>query len=314
MSETDSEHQIADELDEARRMFERAQQGRVSPLTRSVPDHVLVVLDGSPQDEGSIEAGRAMAKRFSTETSVLDARESGDGDLTRSAIEKIEAAKALPRTEGPAHERILAAAKEVHADIVVVPCPFGRPLDEVGVDSTGTVIDVLLAKSDCSLLVIRREGFRFMDCLKEIVVIVGGECDAEIHAGEVAAGMSVKEGLIRLNLVIDREQFENVRDIVETGESDQPLSKEQFAHRLAIAHRKLHGRLEMTATEWERRYEMQVIDDEQAPPNPLADPPAMLLVVPLEVDDRYNMGLVKDRIARSPHPVMVVPTPPKAAE
>ena len=62
-----------------------------------------------------------------------------------------------------------------------------------------------------------------------------------------------------------------------------------------------------TASESGINYSLRPQAGETAPPNPLRDDTKMLIVMPLEVDDRFGQGFVQDRIRRSPHPVLVVP-------
>ena len=62
-----------------------------------------------------------------------------------------------------------------------------------------------------------------------------------------------------------------------------------------------------TASALGMSYQLRPIAGEVAPPNPLSESSKMLLVMPLEVDDRFEQGFVHDRIRRSPHPVLVVP-------
>jgi hypothetical protein len=61
-----------------------------------------------------------------------------------------------------------------------------------------------------------------------------------------------------------------------------------------------------TASSLGMTYQLRPIAGEVAPPNPLNESKKMLLVVPLEVDDRFEQGFVQDRIRRSPHPILVV--------
>ena len=62
-----------------------------------------------------------------------------------------------------------------------------------------------------------------------------------------------------------------------------------------------------TASAWACPTTCDRMAGEVAPPNPLSESSKMLLVMPLEVDDRFEQGFVQDRIRRSPHPVLVVP-------
>jgi len=63
-----------------------------------------------------------------------------------------------------------------------------------------------------------------------------------------------------------------------------------------------------TAHQLSRTYHLRPQAGEEAPPNPLQSQEKSLLVMPLEVDDRFGQGFVQDRIRRSPHPVLIVPS------
>ena len=77
-------------------------------------------------------------------------------------------------------------------------------------------------------------------------------------------------------------------------------------------HLSLHGAMAKTAKELARTYHLRPQAGEVAPPNPLKNTEKLLMVLPLEVDDRFGQGFVQDRIRRSPHPVLVVPSHVKA--
>ena len=53
-------------------------------------------------------------------------------------------------------------------------------------------------------------------------------------------------------------------------------------------------------------YELHPIAGEVAPPNSLDATKKLLMVLPLEVDDRFGQVFVLDRIRRSPHPILIV--------
>lgn len=69
-----------------------------------------------------------------------------------------------------------------------------------------------------------------------------------------------------------------------------------------------------TAEDLGVRYHLMPQPGETAPPNPLSDTHKQMLVLPLEVDDRFTQGFVIDRIRRSPHPVLIVAGHVKTAE
>ena len=115
-----------------------------------------------------------------------------------------------------------------------------------------------------------------------------------------------QQATITLNLVIEKENYENMRSIVEALHR-RPLEPEQFSDALTKTHQAIHGAMAKTAQELGMTYHLRPLAGEVAPPNPLGETNKMLLVMPLEVDDRFGQGFVQDRIRRSPHPVLVVP-------
>ena len=138
-------------------------------------------------------------------------------------------------------------------------------------------------------------------------MVVGGECDVEGRAAAWAFGLASPGATVTLNLVIEKEQFENIRSILEALQPDATFDPEQFSEALTITHQSIHGSMAKTAGTLGMRYRLRPVAGEVAPPNPLHESTKMLLVMPLEVDDRFGQGFVHDRIRRSPHPVLVVP-------
>jgi len=297
------------EVDASMRMFEKSQVGPAATLSPVRPSRVLVALDGSPQDETSVDAAKYLRERFNTETLVLDARdgESPEGNLAADRATAISGARPIERKEEDSYDSILAALKQHDVDLLVVPCPFGRPLESVGPDSAGTVMDVLLARCPKAILVIRRDDQRLEECVNQVSMIVGDECEMEQRAASWALGLASAKAEITLNLVIEQEQFENIRSILEALDPETKLEPEQFSEALAKSHQTLHGSMAKTAAAMGLSYRLRPIAGEIAPPNPLRESSKMLLVVPLEVDDRFEQGFAQDRIRRSPHPVLVVP-------
>lgn len=296
------------EVDASMRMFEKSQVGPAAAISIIRPSRVLLALDGSPQDETSVNAASHLRERFDTETLVLDARDGEhEEDLAIARASQVSGARPIQRDPGDSYDVILAALKQHNVDMVIVPCPFGRPLESVGPDSAGTVIDVLLSRCPKALLVIRRDDQVLPECLHRISMIVGNECEMEQRAAAWALGLAAEGAEITLNLVIEQEQYENIRSILEAIDPETKLDPEQFSEALAKSHQRLHGGMSKTASSMGLSYQLRPIAGEIAPPNPLRESTKMLLVVPLEVDDRFTQGFAQDRIRRSPHPVLVVP-------
>ena len=105
---------------------------------------------------------------------------------------------------------------------------------------------------------------------------------------------------------MEQEHFENIRSIIEAIQPDTHIDAEQFSAALTKAHHALHGAMAKTASTLGMNYELHPIAGEVAPPNSLDETKKLLLVLPLEVDDRFGQGFVQDRIRRSPHPVLIV--------
>jgi hypothetical protein len=298
------------EVDDSMRLFQRSQVGESAPITPIRPARVLLVLDGSSQDDTSIRSAAYLRDRFDVETLLLDAREGSsdaDHDLAVQRAGEVSGGRPIARKAGASYDAILAALSEHDVDIVVVPCPFGRSFVDVGSDSAGTVIDVLLSRCGRPLLVTRRDDQALGDCVGHVSLLVGAYGDVEMRAAAWAFGRAGAHAEITLNLVVDKEQFENIRSIVEALTPDTVLDSKQFAAALTKAHHVIHGAMAKTASQQGMTYRLLPQAGEIAPPNPLHSANLMLLVMPLEVDDRFGQGFVQDRIRRSPHPVLIVP-------
>jgi hypothetical protein len=309
------ETEINREVDASIRMFEKSHVGPAATLTPIRPSRVLLVLDGSSQDQCSIAALSHLRDVHNVETLILDAREAktnDDGrpvqrdDITSAVVNQVSGSRPIARPDGDSYDAILETLSKHDVDLVIVPCPFGRDFEKVGTDSAGTVIDVLLSRCPVPLLVMRREDQRLADCVNRVSVIIGGETDVETRAASWAFGLSSDQATVTLNLVVEKEHYENIRSIVEAISPEAHLDPEAFASALTKTHHVIHGAMAKTAHELGRTYYLRPQAGEVAPPNPLQNTEKLLLVMPLEVDDRYGQGFVQDRIRRSPHPVLIV--------
>lgn len=299
------------QVDASMRLFERAHVGSADAMTPIRPSRVLLALDGSTQDATSAATAKSMREHFNTETIVLDARESAGptptSELATDTAAGISGARAIARPDGEAFDAILAALKTHTVDLVIVPSPFGRSFEKVGEDSVGTVIDVLLSRCGTPMWVTRRDDQDFDSSRKRVSVLVGSECDVESRAAAWAFGLAGPGADVSLNLIVEKEHFENIRSIVEAMQPGETLDADKLSDALIQTHQKLHGAMSKTAHELGLGYHMLPQTGELSPPNPLNKAMKQLLVIPLEVDDRFTQGFVHDRIRRSPHPVLVVP-------
>ncbi|GAB5512486.1 universal stress protein [Rhodopirellula baltica] len=300
------------DVDDSMRMFERAKVGSATPMTPIRPSRVMLVLDGSPQDATSIETAKTLREEFNTETLVLDARDAAEpiDAATEDAIQaarQMSGARAIARGEGEAFEVILQALRTHDVNMVIVPCPFGRSFERVGTDSVGTVMDVLLSRCPVPILVTRREDQVFQTCRGRVLLMAGSECDVESRAAAWAFGLASPGAEVSLNLVVEKEHFENVRSILEAIRPGETFDVDKLSDALAQSHTQLHAAMNATAREMKMSYALIPQAGELAPPHPLSDSTQQLLVMPLEVDDRFIQGFVNDRLRRSPHPLLIVP-------
>ena len=296
-------------VEESMRMFERSKVGQAVTIQPVHPSRVLWVVDGSDQDQTSLAAAKHLRDKFNVEILVLDARDasSSTDDHAPRWAKEVSGARPIQGSEGEAYEKIISALANHDVDLLIVPCPFGRSFEHVGTDSAGTVIDVLLARSTKPILVIRRGDQLLGECSKRVAVVLGSECDMANRAAAWAFGLAEDDATVTLNLVIEKEHFENIRSIIEALHPEQELEPKQFSEALAKAHQAIHREMAKTAAERQLSYHLLPQAGEKAPPNSLAAAEKMLLIMPLEVDDRFGQGFVQDRIRRSPHPVLVVP-------
>lgn len=306
----DETNDLDREVDDAMRLFERAHVGSAAPIPPIRPARILLVLDGSEQDLTSIRSADYLRERHNTETLILDAREANSRQgvgLAEEVVGKIGNSRALDRIEGDAFDAILHSLKQHQVHLVILPCPFGRSFKTVGQDSAGTVIDVMLSRCPVPLLITRRDDQTLAECAKRVCVLVSSECDVESRAAGWAFGMAEPHAEVSLNLVVEKEHFENVRSLIEAIHPEERFDSSKLSEILTKTHRTLHASMSATAHEMKMHYHLLPQAGETAPPNPLSDPGQQLLVLPLEVDDRFTQGFVQDRIRRSPHPLLVVP-------
>ena len=156
------------------------------------------------------------------------------------------------------------------------------------------------------MIVMRRDDQQLRDCVKHIEMVVGSECEVEARAAAWSYGLAAESANVTLNLVLEKEHFENICSIIEAIQPEAQIDTEQFSAALTKTHHALHGAMAKTAATLGMNYELHPIAGEVAPPNSLDQTKKLLLVLPLEVDDRFGQGFVQDRIRRSPHPVLIV--------
>lgn len=303
-----TEREFDDEVKRSIEQFERARIGEAPPLEPRLPQKLLLVLDGSTQDETGAAVALGLQQRLQCELLVMDAREhQAENHLATETAERL-GAQAVEKLSGDSYEQILSAVQRTGCDVVVVPSPFERELDKVGSDSTGTVIDVLLSRCPIPLLVIRRRFAVEQRPFSRVQLVLIGENDVAREAGAWAVGLVTESGLLQLALQMPREVLEEVRDLLRSLAPEQDVEQEQIEEAMQRSSVRLHRALQQAADDKGFRYQLVVHRDDAFNFDTFDESHSgWLLVLALERKDPASEGRVNDRIRHSPVPVLVVP-------
>lgn len=157
-------HKTNDLLDFSIHRFEQALEARPLAINPAPHRRALLALDGSNQDPTVLGLAQAIIPALGQDPrfEIVLASESGASPGQRASLDQARTllGSKLHRVHEsdptmPAFRQILEAAQKADADWIIVPAPFLRDLDELGADSVGTVLDMLLARFAGTLLVVR---------------------------------------------------------------------------------------------------------------------------------------------------------------
>lgn len=304
-----TKREVDQALDASMKMFERVQLGEVAPIEPRLPKRILLALDGSSQDATSMAIARALGERFSAELFVLAACGGSQG-VAENAVRELGRGTIVPSAgESDAFEQILAAIDLSKAELVLAPCPFGRDFEQIGPDSAGTVVDVLLARSPIPLLVIREPHEIAVPPFQSAALTLVGENRAAFDAASWAAGLMAPGGRFELVLVLEEEFHDNVVRLLESMDPDAEPTSEALAAALQKAHVRLHRALQKTASELGFDYRLSVKEEEEARAFLNQDFSALsLVVVALERPHHVSEGYASHCVRVSRQPVLVVPS------
>ncbi len=297
-------HDVDHDVEASMAQFLKARIGKPPPLVPKQPKSLLLVLDGSSQDATAVELAAELKQRFSAELHVCDGREHFEGSGLADAVSKQLDAKVLPKGSGAAFDQVLAAIVTTGCELVILPCPFGRDLVSVGSDSTGTVIDVLLERSSVPLLVVRQPGMKDLSSFLHLDFPLIGENEAAPEAAAWALGVCAPHADLELQLVLEHEVAENVRELMRNISPETDITEEQLTSALQQSCVRLHRSLETAAAELGFRYRLRTSVERESPDEVQE---TGLLVLALERSDHLSEGYVHDKIRHSQRPVLVIP-------
>lgn len=300
---------VDDELNDSMDLFERADVGAGIEIARPRPKKILVAMDGSAQDRAVALFAKQLEDRLSCEIGYLD------GEGYRSSP------NSQPRVEGNVtvvdvdsslendYDQILAAAESFRADLLLLPCPFGRDYESLGEDSTGTVMEVIAARSEIPTVFIRRPDAVGRDPTSHVRIVLTRENAAARETANWAAGLVQPSGRLELLLMVEESTYKNFREIMNSLQPDAEFKPEDLESALARTYAQLHSGLQRASREHGFSYELIVRyeADEQpmTPEEPVTHP--ALIALGLVRHDHDSRNEIHDFVRRSPHPVLVVP-------
>ncbi len=177
-------------LDEDVGLFEAATHSAVVVLPEPALRTIVAALDGSNQDATSRTYAELLAAR--TGANVVE-------------------------LAGPTSAAEILAATESHrADLLIVDVPYGQDYGELGGDSLGSVVDLLLLKSPVPVLCVRavqdREGVQA--ALDSVIVPVAVADDEVTRALGWAFRVTPEGGRIDLVAVADRDVLSEASHLI----------------------------------------------------------------------------------------------------
>ncbi|MCA8998667.1 MAG: hypothetical protein KDA80_16830 [Planctomycetaceae bacterium] len=289
-------------------LFERAMQPGSLTIAPPEPESLLLALDASAQDEMSVAIVQRLKARFDLKVTVIDARDRVENPDYAAGIASKLQGSTLTSVEGEAYEKIQQGLEATGCDLLVVPSPFGRDIDKVGEDSTGTVMDVLLARSNVPVLVTRKT-YPIADVpFAHVFLAMSAENEAAPQAGNWAVTMLAPSGNLQLMLVVEDEAVENMQAMLKAMHQEADFNAEKYGEALRRSFVPLHTALMNASRERKFKYSCDVYHERHAPLQELtSDKRHPLLVLGFERADHLSQGYVHDRIRRAENTVLVIP-------
>ncbi|MFQ5837905.1 MAG: hypothetical protein ACE5HJ_03890 [Thermoplasmata archaeon] len=215
--------------------FEEALLGKVD-LGEPRLKTILLALDRSNQDDMVMGLGSELSRRYSAALVVTggfpddleeEARSYLSEAIRRLLKERVDAT-ALWAPGEESFEKILWARQESEADMLVLPAPYFRDIESLGEDSVGTNLDVLLARSQVPLLVVRDPGLDPAAVLAHIHLAIFD--DSLLSKGAAEWALLLAKGGRMDALALVEEEFVGM---VEEALAPEAISDEDIGKRFA---------------------------------------------------------------------------------
>lgn len=300
------QRQVDADLAESMDLFQRADVGEAAAIEPVHPTQLLVALDGSTQDVAGAQLAQQLQQRFGCQVAHVsppleEPAQYREPDGLDSFSKKVEPAGET------AYERILNAAENSGADLLIVPCPFGRDFEDIGEESTGSVVDVLIARSSVPFIAIRKPVDNEEDPTQHVRLVLTGSNPAAELAARRAVSLARADGRLDLLLLVEESFYQNFRQTLAAISPDVKVSHADVENALARTYARLHASLQHTANKIGFDYELLIRSERDDSPITPGDPkthPA-LIVLGVERHEHDSRGEIHDYIRRSPHSVLV---------
>lgn len=303
-----TKREVDESLAASMKMFERVQLGEVAAVEPRHLKRILLALDASTQDATATSIARKLAQRFTAEISVLALCDNAD-KVAAAAIETMGCGTIINAVgDKDSFEKILEATATAKADLVLSPCPFGRDFEQIGPDSAGTVVDVLIARTTVPVLVVREPHEVEDEPFGNVALTLVGENAAAADAAAWAATLVAPGGHFELVLMLEEEFRENVGRLLESMDKNAEPTPDELSAALRKTHVRLHRGLQKAAAERGFDYSLSVLPEDETREFLKQDFPRLsLVVVALERPHHVSQGYASHCVRHSRQPVLVVP-------
>ena len=303
-----TQSRVDDDINRSMDLFERADVGRAIEVDPLRPRRILAAMDGSTQDEALTLLARQLHDRLECEFAVLAASEIAAANA-RQLVDLGASLQTFDPDIEDDYDQILRAVKSFDADLILLACPFRRDFESLGEDSTGTVMEVISARSEVPAIFIRRPDATGRDPSKHVRIILTRENAAAVKTACWATGIIQPGGRLELLLLVEESVFKNFKEMMHSIRPDVDFDYEDLENALARTYAKLHAGLQRASQAVGFDYELLIRyeGDEKpiTPEHPATHPALMALGLVRHEHDSRNE--IYDFVRRSPHPVLVVP-------
>lgn len=219
-----------EDIEENMDAFAAATLAREFVPTPHHPQQALVVLDGSNQDVSVLGFAGELGRRFGTGLVVMRTGRRQGQPATTAGGEGI-AMREVPggaNTGNPA-DRIASTWEREHCDLAVIAAPHGENFEDLGDASIGSTLDLLLARRDVPIFVVREPRADPSLDFKCLMVPLNLPGEVQSRALSWAFGMVAPAGSVKLLTVADVEVLRAARKITGSDAASGTRSERTLA-------------------------------------------------------------------------------------